>query len=554
MKSSHLPIQSLAIAGLGVLLAGSAVAQTTLYEFTGAASNDRLGAGLAAAGDLNGDGVTELLVGVPQDGNAFTAGNGLLELRDGATGSVLTSWSGLGFADAFGTAVDGGEDVDGDGVPDIVVGSPFYSGSGITGAGLTTVLSGASYSVLGQVPGGSTQENIGLTVKLTGDLDGDGLSEIMTGSLDAFSNRGVVRVYTLAGGGLSLMYEWVGANGGSRFGISFDTISDINSDGVVDLLIGSAFRGYYIYSGADGTELRNTTLASESTLGTSVCSIPDLNGDGIDEIVTGAIQAGVFNPGPGRVYVRSGLTDTTLFTVDGATAGDRFGWKVADAGDWNGDGKNDFLVTSDPNTGVGFVTLHSGDGGAVLSTFTGDSASDQIGEAITSLGDLDGDNKVEIMIGSPGATTGLIRQGMARIYSSPFEGCGGIVSYCGNATANSGGSPATIAVLGSTSVSDETLILQASNVVANGFGLFYYGPDRINQTVGNGIRCVGGSTLRLAPTQATGTQVLKNLFDDPNSASITGNATLNFQYWYRDIPAGGAGFNFSDALEIRFCN
>ncbi len=554
MKSSVLLTQSIAAAGLGALLAGSASAQATLYEFTGSAANDRLGASAATAGDLNGDGSPEFLVGAPQDGNAFFASEGRVELRDGSSGSVLASWSGVTDGDGFGTAVDGGHDVDLDGVPDIAVGAPFFSGTGIQAAGRVTLISGATYTVLGEIAGTATLHSLGRTIALVGDLDGDGRSEVMAGSSEALNGRGLVRVYRYTGGGMVQLYQFVGGIGGARLGISLDGISDVNADGVPDLLVGSAFDGYYIYSGADGSELRHTYVPSEATLGTAVCALDDLNGDGVEEIVAGAVQGDIFNPGSGKVYVKSGLTDATLFTVAGAAGGDRFGMKVADAGDWNADGKNDFLVTSDPNNGPNFVTLHSGVDGTLLSTFQPDAATDNIGTALAGLGDLDGDNKVEILLGAPEYTQAFNKQGLARIYTSPFEGCGGVISYCGNATANSSGSAATLSAIGSTSVGDQALILQATGVVPNGFGLFYYGPNQVNLPAGNGVRCVGGSTVRLSPTQAQGTQVLKSLFLDPNAAGITGNTTWNFQYWYRDIPARGAQFNFSDAIEIRFCN
>ena len=546
-------VRSIAVLGCGTALAGAASAQSTLYDVVGSASNDRLGASVAPVGDLNSDGASEILIGVPQDGNLLFAGKGSAVLVDGATGSQITSWSGIADGDGFGTDVASGADVNNDGVNDLVVSAPFRSNI-FQADGEVRVLSGADNSEIGTINGNASLQTLGRQVALVGDLNGDGRSEVMAGSHTALTDRGLVRVYTYNGVSFSQLYEFQGSASGARLGLSLDAIGDVNFDAVPDLLVGSAFDGYYIFSGADGSELRHTTMASEPSLGSSVASLADVTGDGVDDIAVGALQGDIFSPGPGRVYVKNGSTDATLFTANGANSGDKFGLHVASAGDWNGDGTTDVLVSSDPVASGAFVSILSGTNGALITTLNPDTPNDELGSSIAGLGDLNGDGAVEVVAGAPNASAGFLKEGLARVYSSPFSGCGQITPYCGNATANSTGSAAEIAAIGSTSVGTGQLILQATNLPTGGFGLFYFGPNQTNNPVGDGIRCVGGQTVRLGVTQALGGQVLKSLFADPNSAPISGGQTVNFQYWYRDVPGGPAGFNFSKAISIGFCD
>lgn len=552
--SRNIPFaRSIAALGCGTVLAGAATAQSTLYSIVGSSTNERLGASVAAVGDLNSDGASEILIGIPENGNFLFATEGAAALVDGATGGLINTWDGDVNGDGFGTAVASGEDVNGDGVNDFVVSAPFHTNV-FQADGQVRVLSGADNSEIETVHGNASLQTIGRTVALVGDLNGDGRSEFMAGSHTAFNDRGLVRVYTFNGVNATQLYEFQGSASGSRLGYSLDGIGDVNADNVPDLLVGSAFDGYYIFSGADGSELRHTTLGSEPTLGTAVVSLDDLTGDGIDDIAVSAIQADIFNPGPGRVYVKNGATDVTLFTIDGANAGDRFGIRLADAGDWDGDLTGDLLISSDPGGAAAFVGIHSGAGGGIINTLSPDNPNDSLGAGLAGLGDLDGDGAVEIIVGAPDASAGFIKEGLARVYSSPFTGCGQTTPYCSNAVVNSTGVAANIDAIGSTSVADGQMILQATNLPQNGFGLFYFGPTQVSTPAGDGLRCVGGATTRLGVTQASGGSVLKGLFSDPNSSPITGGSTVNFQYWYRDITGGPAGFNFSKAVQVGFCN
>jgi Tol biopolymer transport system component len=147
---------------------------------------------------------------------------------------------------------------------------------------------------------------------------------------------------------------------------------------------------------------------------------------------------------------------------------------------------------------------------------------------------------------------------VADVFSwSASGGCGGQApsNYCISAP-NSAGAGAVMDWAGSTVVSNNNLVLVSAGSIPNQFGIFYYGPNQVLFTFGNGYRCVGGSVYRLPPLQADGAGVAMYPLDNTNppqaSGQITGGSTWNFQFWYRD-PGVGASFNLSDALEVYFC-
>ncbi len=126
-------------------------------------------------------------------------------------------------------------------------------------------------------------------------------------------------------------------------------------------------------------------------------------------------------------------------------------------------------------------------------------------------------------------------------------------TYC-HSTPNSTGSAAMLAAVGSNSVAANELALTAAPVPKIASGIFFLGPTKVNQAFGNGIRCAGGSIVRLAPTIARH-HVLAQRLDlaaPPLSGAIVPASTWNSQAWFRDVPARGAYFNTSSAISILF--
>ena len=134
-------------------------------------------------------------------------------------------------------------------------------------------------------------------------------------------------------------------------------------------------------------------------------------------------------------------------------------------------------------------------------------------------------------------------------------------NYCIGA-ANSVGAGAMLSSSGTTSVSANDFVLEMSGGLPNGFGLYFYGPNQIQVTFGDGFRCVGGATHRLQPpiaSDGSGANSRPVDFTSPPTGgggpgTIVPNSTWNFQCWYRDpMGPGGSGFNVSDGLSATFC-
>ncbi len=135
-----------------------------------------------------------------------------------------------------------------------------------------------------------------------------------------------------------------------------------------------------------------------------------------------------------------------------------------------------------------------------------------------------------------------------------IEDCGAPVNYC-ITSPNSQGPGAVMGSSGSASLSANDLVLEVSGSITNEFGLFFFGPNQTQVPNGNGQLCVGGSLTRLLPpiqADAAGNATLPLDFNaSPLDAFLPGDTT-HFQWWYRN-PGVGAGYNFSDGLEVTFC-
>ncbi|MEM6671558.1 MAG: hypothetical protein AAF726_01870 [Planctomycetota bacterium] len=134
---------------------------------------------------------------------------------------------------------------------------------------------------------------------------------------------------------------------------------------------------------------------------------------------------------------------------------------------------------------------------------------------------------------------------------------GGVEPVC-TSSPNSVGSGAFIGSTGSASVAADDLTLFATGTAPSVFGLFVYGDQLVSVPAGDGTRCFGGNIWRLGAiaSDALGTATLAlDIANPPNpAAQITAGSTWVFQYVYRDVVAGGTGFNFSDGLRIQFCD
>jgi hypothetical protein len=299
----------------------------TIRSWIGSVANGRFGAALAACGDLDGDGAADLAVGAP---GLFGGPNGHVQVVSGATGAVLRSWAG---APGFGSAVAAGADASGDGVADLLVGSPLASEAWL--------LDGATGATLRQhVYGGLA---FGTAVAFVGDVTADGRSEYAATNPDTW---GEVLVFRADTGALL----WSRAGGfGDELGHALAAVEDLTGDGSPDLLagardegsLGSDGRGYVmVLDGASGAIVDTVHGANPNDhLGSALVSAGDADGDGLGDFFAGQVLAGLGH----EVQLRRGSDRAVIAAVPPAAPGVAWGRSLA-FGDVTGDGLADLAI------------------------------------------------------------------------------------------------------------------------------------------------------------------------------------------------------------------
>ncbi|HEU4437050.1 MAG TPA: FG-GAP-like repeat-containing protein, partial [candidate division Zixibacteria bacterium] len=313
---------------------------------------DQMGFSVAAAGDVNGDGRADFIVGAPSadPNNLLDAGSAFV--FSGADGVLLFRKDGEVPDDGFGWAVAGAGDLNGDNHDEFIVGAPFADPDSLNLAGSAYVYSGADGALLFQKNGVGIGNNMGYSVAGAGDVDEDGAADFIIGApfADPFDRASAGSAYVYSGSSGGLLFQKNGAFDRYRLGTSVSGAGDINGDGKADFIIGAPgglidSGRAYVFSGANGLLLfRKRGLAAGDRLGNSVAGGRDVNGDGYPDFVVGAYLSGLNGPESGAAYVHSGVDGSLLFAVFGEAGGDRLGSSVAMAGDVNGDGKADIVV------------------------------------------------------------------------------------------------------------------------------------------------------------------------------------------------------------------
>ena len=435
------------------LFFGSALGLSTTPAWTrtapeGAGSGARFGAALAS-GDLNGDGWSDVIVGAP----AYGAG--------GAVFVYLGSPEGLGTSpswtsppappqSALGASVASPGDLHGDGYGDLVIGAPGYSG-GAVGEGQALVFAGSAVGPLAQaawtVTGGSAAAGLGTSVAGAGDVNGDGLADLVVGAPGVDS----ALVYMGAAGALSTTpARALVGDAATDFGRSVGTAGDVNADGYADIAVGAPRAGasdegevrVHLGDGAGvqgspGWSWRGSTALGH--VGESVATAGDVNGDGYADLVVGAPFDGTGTAeGRGRVFLgwRGGLGASPSRTWTGDQADSGFGLAVAGGGDVNGDGFGDVLVAAPvqdrTQNDEGAVYLFPGVGADVAVdaawSVTGDEA-DSSASAASVVGDVNGDGYGDVMVGAAYNNRGLPGSGLARLYYGGASGVSDQVAW-----------------------------------------------------------------------------------------------------------------------------
>ncbi len=412
-------------------------------------ANAYLGQCVATAGDVNGDGFSDVIVGAPNyDDTQTDEGKAYLYFGSAEGPSADPNWSKVSnVANArYGYSVANAGDINGDGYSDVIVGSPYW------GNGLAALYLGSSTGV-NSVPdwgmnGSESDEKNGYSVSTAGDVNGDGYDDIIVGApnlLNGVDRYGRVYVYFGSSTGI-LENAWIfrGYNQSNNasaqyFGYSVSTAGDVNGDGYSDIIIGQPYhdneniydRGLAIvYYGAssgfqDGGKFIYRGADSDSRVGASVSTAGDVNGDGFSDFIVGEMSLATLYYG-----TKETLSNTPAWSFNGCSPGLSDVQMVSNAGDINGDGYSDVIVgapfytNGQSNEGKIYI-FHGSSSGLSVSPdceIEGNITSQLFGYFVSTAGDVNGDGYSDVIIGAPGYTNGESDEGRAYLYYGSPDG------------------------------------------------------------------------------------------------------------------------------------
>ncbi len=317
------------------------------------------------------------------------------------------SWSEGAADDMFGHSVSEAGDINQDGFSDVIVGAPGTEDR----TGRAVVYDGHEDEIVHDWKGENPGDEFGWSVSTAGDIDDDGFADLVVGAPGFDDDRG--KVYVFDGKKSEIMFEIDGDEPGDRFGFSVSNAGDVNNDGFDDIVVGAPGKDdkkygedagrAYVFSGKKAKKLHEFKPLSDSEqLGWSVADAGDVNIDGFGDVVLGAPGARKKKKDPptGAVRLYHGKKGKLLHTIYGNEEGDRFGHAVHGAGDCNGNGAADIVISAD--TAASYVKIIDGKKAEELYTLETPREGIRYGWSVGSAGDFDGDAYGDVVIGVPG--------------------------------------------------------------------------------------------------------------------------------------------------------
>ncbi|MFC2046606.1 FG-GAP-like repeat-containing protein, partial [Chloroflexota bacterium] len=425
------------------------------WDDEGDAEDAYYGASVATAGDVNGDGYSDIIVGAP--GHASSAGRAYVYHGGPESLGETAGWTKLSNMKLalFGTSVGTAGDVNGDGYADVIVGAPRWDG-GKELEGAAWIYHGAAGG-LETAPAWYKRSNqadaeFGTSVGTAGDVNGDGYDDVIVGApywTSGEDDEGGAWVYQGSSDGTVSGPLWYKQSDqeGAEFGTSVGTAGDVNGDGYSDVIVGAPFYDHgsedegmaWIYHGTDtvphsAPDWDGEGNQADTEYGRAVGTAGDVNGDGYSDIIVGAPMWNGDNVNEGRAWVhhgsRSGVDETYSWRQRGSKFNAQYGHAVGTAGDVNGDGYSDIIVGAPnwwddrENEGKVWVYRGSGSGLDFSSSWSkeGGQSNAHYGYSVGTAGDVNGDGYADVIIGVEGWDGGEGNEGGASAYHGSYGG------------------------------------------------------------------------------------------------------------------------------------
>lgn len=429
---------------------GSPANASTLLEKDQAQA--AFGYSVSSAGDINGDGYSDVIIGAPNYDKG-ESNEGVAFIYMGSASGLATAPDRTLEANQpdakFGHSVSNAGDVNGDGFADVIVGAPMFD-KNENNEGAAFVYHGSG-SGLNTVPtttleSNQPEANFGHRVALAGDVNNDGFSDVIAAAPmydKGHSNEGAAFVYhgSLAGISNVAITTLESNQNDAQFGCSVKGAGDVDSDGYSDVIVGAQMfdKGQsnegaaFVYHGSINgiaTAAKTTLENNQATayFGYSVSTAGDVNGDGFSDVIVGSYQFdnGQNNEGAAFIYHGSanGIGTAIAKQLECNQGGAQYGVSVAAAGDVNADGYADVIVGANfydngqGNEGGAFV--YEGSASGTNSTATSVQESNQVnaylGSSAASAGDVNGDGYSDVIVGAHMYDKGEADEGVAFVW------------------------------------------------------------------------------------------------------------------------------------------
>ncbi len=413
-------------------------------KLVGEAAGDYAGFDVSGAGDVDGDGHDDVLVSALYNDEAGDQAGAAYIVRGPVMGTLDLSLAdaklvGEGASSFAGVAASGAGDVDGDGHDDVLVGANTDSEGG-SSAGAAYLVRGPIAGTLdlsladAKLVGEEDNDNAGYSVSGAGDVNDDGRADVLVDA--AFQSAGAPyagAAYLVLGPvsgtfDLSLADAKLLGEGTRDYVGKVSDAGDVDADGHDDLLVGASQnsdRGrnsgaaYLVLGPVTGTRdlsVADAKLVGEATndiAGNSISGAGDVDGDGHDDVLVGANRNDEGGTQAGAAYLVRGPVTGTLdlafadAKLVGENATDGLGISVSGAGDVDGDGHDDLLIgafMNDGDAGAAYLVLGPVTGNVDMALadtkLAGEEAGDQAGFNVAGSGDVDGDGLDDLLIGA----------------------------------------------------------------------------------------------------------------------------------------------------------